>query len=313
MKTVGIIGGSGFIGSHVTKNFLEEGYKVRVSATDISKAEKYTHLKSLPHSENLEILPLKVENKDQLQKFVNGCNIVVHGGTPFFLDFKDAKTELFDPTIEGTKNFLEVVSETPNIEKVVFVASVAAFNTNFPLLPGNKKDGEQISETDAPFMSEESHPYAQAKFLANQTVEKFIDEHPNIDFEITTVSPTAVMGKSLSNREDSTSTGLQFLFKNKLAPNPFLEMIYANDAEFAMVDVKDVAKGIYKAGTKKGLHGKNYLLTGESWKVSDISAMLNDTKPNGTARMIYKNDAAKQDLEMEFNPAVVPLTEYNQG
>ena len=52
MKTVGIIGGSGFIGSHTTKKFLQEGFKVRVSATDISKPEKYNHLKSLPNAEN---------------------------------------------------------------------------------------------------------------------------------------------------------------------------------------------------------------------------------------------------------------------
>ena len=39
MKTVGIIGGSGFIGSHTTKQFLKEGYNVKVSATDISKPE----------------------------------------------------------------------------------------------------------------------------------------------------------------------------------------------------------------------------------------------------------------------------------
>jgi UDP-glucose 4-epimerase len=68
MKTVGIIGGSGFIGSHTTKKFLQEGFKVKVSATDISKTEKYNHLKELPNAENLEILPLKVENKNQLKE-----------------------------------------------------------------------------------------------------------------------------------------------------------------------------------------------------------------------------------------------------
>jgi|GEM_PF-1870221 len=83
MKTVGIIGGSGFIGSYTTKKFLQEGFKVRVSTTDISKPEKYGHLKSLPNAENLEIIPLNVVNKDQLKEFVNGCDIVVHGGTPF--------------------------------------------------------------------------------------------------------------------------------------------------------------------------------------------------------------------------------------
>lgn len=313
MKTVGIIGGSGFIGSHTTRKFLQEGFKVRVSTTDISKTDKYKHLKTLPNAENLEIVPLKVENKRQLKEFVKGCEIVVHGGTPFQLDVQDPKKELFDPTIEGTKNFLEVINETPNIEKVVFIASVAAYNSNFPMPAGGKNPDNTFDENDTPFMSDESHPYAQAKFIANQTVEKFIDEHPNINFEITSVSPTAVMGKSLSTREDSTSSGLQFLFKNKIAPNPFIQMLYDTDAEFALVDVKDVANGIYSACTKKGLHGKNYLLSNESWKVSDISAMLNGEKPNGNARIVYKNDAAKQDLRIEFNPAIVPLTEFNKS
>jgi nucleoside-diphosphate-sugar epimerase len=40
MKKVGIIGGSGFIGSYNTQKFLDEGYKVKVSTTDISKKEK---------------------------------------------------------------------------------------------------------------------------------------------------------------------------------------------------------------------------------------------------------------------------------
>ena len=115
---------------------------------------------------------------------------------------QDPKSELFDPTIKGTENFLEVISHTPSIEKVVFIASVASYNTNFPMLPEGKSENDTIDENDRPFMSEGSHPYAQAKFIANQTVEKFIKEQPNTNFEITSVSPVAVMGKSLSNRED---------------------------------------------------------------------------------------------------------------
>ena len=55
MKTVGIIGGSGFIGSYITKKFLEEGFNVKVSSTDISNKEKYQHLSSLSNSNNLEM------------------------------------------------------------------------------------------------------------------------------------------------------------------------------------------------------------------------------------------------------------------
>ena len=133
MKKVGIIGGSGFIGSYITKTFLDNNFLVKVSATNIKREDKYKHLVTLNHSDHLHISELDVMNKEVLQDFVFDCDIIIHGGTPFFLTFQDAKKQLFDPTIEGTENFLEVISKTPGIEKVVFIASVAAWNTNFPM------------------------------------------------------------------------------------------------------------------------------------------------------------------------------------
>jgi nucleoside-diphosphate-sugar epimerase len=312
MKTVGIIGGSGFIGSYNTKKFLEEGYKVKVGTTDISKKEKYEHLQKLQNAGNLEIVELDVRNTKQLEHFLVGCSIIVHGGTPFQLDVNDPKTELFDPTIKGTENFLKLIEKTLGIEKVVFIASVAAFNTNFPLLPSGKGEDDQISENDPPFMSDEGHPYAQAKFIANQIVSKFISEHPELDVEITTVSPVGVMGKAISQRADSTSMGLQFLFKNKMAPNPFIQMFYDRDIYFALVDVEDVAEGVYKAAITKGNQGKNYLLTSESYRVSDITLMLNNQNPKGKSKVVYRNDLAMKDLGMNFNPAQVPLNKFSE-
>ncbi len=311
MKKIGIIGGSGFIGSHTTKKFLAEGFQVKVSATDINKEEKYQHLWQLESSDHLQVKQLDVANKEQLTDFVSDCDMVIHGGTPFLLDFKDPQTELFDPTIKGTENFLEVISETPSVKQVVFVASVAVYNTNFPMPAGGKYPSDSFNENDTPFISKESHPYAQAKFMANQRVSKFVEENPNAHFEITSVSPVAVMGKSLSNREDSTSTGLQFLFKNKIAPNPFVQMLYDTDAEFAMVDVKDVANGIFKAATISGLHGKNYLLTSETYPVSDISLMLNNQQPKNAAKIIYQNQLAEQELGIPFRAVSETLKDFN--
>ncbi|PIQ18829.1 MAG: dihydroflavonol 4-reductase, partial [Flavobacteriaceae bacterium CG18_big_fil_WC_8_21_14_2_50_34_36] len=178
MKKIGIIGGSGFIGSYITKQFLENGFEVKVSATNIKREDKYEHLMELENAENLYISELNVENKAALCDFVNDCDIVVHSGTPFQLNFNDAQKELFDPTIKGTENFLQVINETPSIEKVVIIASVAAYNTNFPLPAGGKTPTDTFSENNTPFISEESHPYAQAKFIANQSVEKFMKENP---------------------------------------------------------------------------------------------------------------------------------------
>ena len=311
MRTVGIIGGSGFIGSYTTKKFLEEGYNVKVSVTDIKKSEKYQHLFNFENSDNLNISALKVEDSEILKDFISDCEIVIHGGTPFQLDVEDPQKELFDPTIKGTENFLDAIQQAPLIEKVVFIASVAAWNTNFPLPAGTKTINEVLDENDLKFTSSESHPYAQAKFIANQIVEKFIDRNPVLPFEITSVSPVMVMGKSLSNREDSTSTGIQFLFKNKIAPNPFIQMFYDEDVPMAIVDVADVAEAIFKAATTLKLHGKNYLLSSETYPVSDVSLMLNHQKPKNKGAIIYKNNLAKADLKIDFKPVAETLSVYS--
>jgi nucleoside-diphosphate-sugar epimerase len=310
MKTVGIIGGAGFIGSYVTKQFLENGFRVKVSALDISNKEKYAHLSILPHAENMELAPLDVQNLDQLKAFAAGCELLVHGGTPFQLDVEDPQRDLFDPTIKGTENFLQVVSETPTIKKVVFIASVAAVNTNFPLLPEGWAEGHVISEKDEPYFNQENHPYAQAKFLAHQAVNQFIADNPDIGFEITSVSPVGVMGMAMSKREDSTSMGLQFLFKNKLAPNPFIQMFYDQNVYWALVDVADVAESVYNSAILQNLHGKNYLISSESYRVSDISRMLNGNEPIGQPKTVYSNALAMQDLGVHFKPALVPLSQY---
>jgi nucleoside-diphosphate-sugar epimerase len=310
MQTVGITGGAGFIGSYVTKQFLENGYQVKVSATNISNKEKYAHLSALKNAENMELAPLDVQNLGQLKAFAAGCDILVHCGTPFQLEVEDPQRDLLDPTIKGTENFLRVVSETPAVKKVVFVASVAAVNTNFPLPPEGWADGQVFSEKDEPYFNKENHPYAQAKFLANEAVNRFIADNPKAGFEITTVSPVGVMGMAMSAREDSTSMGIQFLFKNKIAPNPFIQMFYDMDVNWALVDVADVAESVYKAATLQNLHGKNYLITSESYRVSDVSLMLNGKEPAGQPNTVYSNTLATRDLGVHFKPAKLPLYQY---
>jgi nucleoside-diphosphate-sugar epimerase len=310
MQKVGIIGGAGFIGSYVTKKFLDEKFFVRVSATDLSNKEKYQHLINLPSSENLELLQLNTQNENELREFINGCDIMVHCGTPFQLNVEDVQKDLLEPTIKGTENFLKVVSESPHVKKVIIVASVAAINPSFPFPAAENLSDHLYSETDMPLVNELTHPYSQAKYYADQAVRNYVKDNPDINVEIISVFPTFVVGNPLSERKDSTSAGMQFLIKNKMTPNPFMEALFQYDIAFAMVDVKDVAESIYLAATLPGLHGKNYFLTSESWAVSDISLMLNNQPPQGKSQMVYSNKQATKDLGIKFNPAQVPLNQF---
>ncbi len=300
MQTAGIIGGSGFIGSYITKIFLEEGYRVRVSSTNIQIKSKYEHLFSFENAQNLTILPLDVRDLEGLQYFVNGCDVLIHAGTPFQLDVKDPQKELIEPTVGGTRNCLKAISRAEYLKKVVMLSSVASWNTSFPLNPANCSADHIFTEQDNPYVNENDHPYGQAKYLANLEVRKFINDHPQLPFEITSISPTWVVGNSLSNRSDSTSCGMQFSIKNKIAANPFLEMFFATDTMFSMVDVRDVAEAVYQSATTYGIHGKNYLIANESYPVSDISLMLNNQAPVHKPIIVYDSSLAKKDLGIAF-------------
>ena len=311
MKTVGIIGGAGFIGSHITKRFLEAGFKVKVSSTDVSNRSKYEHLLDFDNAGNLEIVPLDLRESETVKGFAEGCNIIVHTGTPFQFEMQDAQTELFEPTVKGTKELLEVARNAENLEKIIFVASVASWNTSFPMMPEGYASDHIFSEIDQPFYSENDIPYARAKYLADQSVRKFTSENRDLEFEIVTVSPVFVIGSALSNKREASSLTLLHLIKNKVTDDAFVGGLFAADPPISMVDVRDVAEAVFQSATKTNLHGKNYLLANESYKVSDISLMLNHQSPVSEAIYTYSNALAKNDLGIDFIRAGETLNSYS--
>lgn len=313
MRIAGIIGASGFIGSHVTQRFLSEGFRVRGSTTNLADDTKYAHLRSLENSDKLELRELDCRDLDATLEFVEGLDVVIHCGTPFELEFEDPETELLEPTITGTTNVLKAINEEESVTDVVIVASVAAFNTAFPMPVPDSPEDRVYTEDDEPYFNAEDHPYSQAKYYADQAVRTFVAEEARSGLEIVSVYPVAVMGASLSDRQDSTSSGLQFLFKNQIAPNPFVETLYEVDAEFGIVDVRDVAEGIFQAAVRPGLHGRGYYLSSESWKVSDISRMLNGEAPARSPRVVYSGAAAQRDLGLTFRPASEAFDSYRQS
>ena len=311
MEKVGIIGASGFIGSYITKLFLEKDFWVKASVTNLNNSEKYKHLTNFSNAENLRIQSLQLENLTSVKTFVKDCNILIHCGTPFQLETENPDLDLFEPTVKGTENVLKAICELPSIKKVVFVSSVASYNTSFPYPAGNQGENHIYSENDEPYFFAGDNPYALAKYHANKLVENFIESNKNLWFEVVNISPVAVMGKALSNRKDSTSIALQHFIKNKITQNPFIQSLFESDTSFAVVDVEDVAYGIYKAAITEGIHGKNYLLSSESWSISDISLLLNNKTPVNTPKIIYNNSLAKADLGINFKSAKAFLKNLN--
>ena len=110
-------------------------------------------------------------------------------------------------------------------------------------------------------------------------------------------------GAALSERQDSTSMGLQYLFKNKIAPDPFVQMMFDQDIPFAVVGVQDVAKAAVAALNQSGLHGRHFLLSAESRRISDLGHILNGEAPVESPTTVYDNSASCRDLGLSYAPA----------
>ncbi|OIQ29617.1 MAG: hypothetical protein BM564_05245 [Bacteroidetes bacterium MedPE-SWsnd-G2] len=310
MNKVAIIGGSGYIGSYITKLFLQNHYLVKVSVRDLSRKDKFKHLMLLPNTDNLFVSELDIMNQLALEDFIDDCDILIHCGTPFQLDV-ETPSQVETPTVSGTKNFLNCLLHHSTLKKVVVVASVAALNTNFPFPVPNYPESHVYSELDKPYYNEECPPYARAKFNANVEVTNFLKEHRSLNFELTSVSPVFVIGKPLSDREDSTSVNLLYYFKNNIAGSAFIKLLYETNINMAVVDVQDVAMSIFKTATTLGTHGKNYLLSSESWKVSDIKLMLNKKVTEGGPSIVYSSDLIQKDLGLFFKSARTSLHHFS--
>lgn len=74
-KLVTLIGGSGFIGSHVAQDLLERGARVRIASRDPEKAFK---LKPLANLGQLQFARCNAADKDSVEKCVRGSDAVVY-------------------------------------------------------------------------------------------------------------------------------------------------------------------------------------------------------------------------------------------
>ncbi|WP_149239721.1 NAD-dependent epimerase/dehydratase family protein [Dyadobacter sp. 32] len=286
METAGIIGGGGFIGSYITKTFLTNGFKVKVLPMNGEPGVRHGHMKGFAQS--VEICTRNVTDKKALREFVNGCHVVIHGGAPLNLDIREPKIQIVESTITETENLLEVVKNTPGIRKVVLMTSVPDYNTNFGVPAKERIPYIAVDKTDPEFTHQTDHSSGRGKFIYNQVIEKFLQENPNLPFEVCSVSPTLVIGNVTPCLQDQAMGGSGLLFKNKIA-DPFVQMLYDMNLPVVVMDAETIAEAVYKTAISSGLHGKNFLLSGETFTVSDLSRMVNQQEPVQEGNVIYLN------------------------
>ena len=265
-KTILITGGTGYIGSWVTKYLLEKGYTVRLTLRDKSKTQKYQHLIDIEKSSDgkLEFWEADLLSEGAFDKPAEGSDAIIHMASPFTLRFKDAQKELIDPALKGTRNVLCAASKSSTVEKVVLTSSVAAVH-------GDNIDMKELgisefTEEHFNYSSTVSHqPYSYSKVLAEKEAWKIYESQNQ--WKLVVINPSFVLGPSLTISSNSES--LNFM-KDMLTGKYYMG---APNLMFGFVDVRDVANAHILALENEKAEGR-HILAERTMNVYEFSRLI---------------------------------------
>ncbi|TMQ71702.1 MAG: SDR family oxidoreductase [Candidatus Eisenbacteria bacterium] len=124
-----ITGGAGFIGSHVVRNLLDRGEKVRI--LDNFATGKREHL--VPLEGRVEVIEGDIRYLNNVQEAVAGADYVIHlAALPSVARSVRTPIESNDTNVHGTLNVL-IAARDAKVKRVVYAASSSAYGNSATL------------------------------------------------------------------------------------------------------------------------------------------------------------------------------------
>lgn len=266
-KLVCVTGASGYVGTHVVRELLERGYRVRGTVRDTSQEEKTAHLYRLAEGSAypLELVSANLMDEGAFDEAFAGCDYICHVAASVRLTAKDPQREIVDVALEGTRNALRSAAKAGTVQRFVLTSSVAAVY-NIEPRPGYTYTERDWTE-DATL---EESPYPLAKTQSEQAAWSFVrDESPS--FDLVSINPAYVMGPMYTRGHLRSSPALlRDIFTGKFPMCP--------QFNFGIVDVRDVADAHVNALEIPEASGR-YLLYNEPMWVKDMALAMRKAFP----------------------------------
>lgn len=239
MKRALVTGVSGFLGWHVARVLLEDGWSVRGLVRDPA---------SNP-GPDIDVVQGDLRDPASLKRAAAGCQAVFHVAADYRLWARDPR-EMYRSNVDGTRNLLDAAREA-GVERVVYTSTVGCI--------GFVKGGLGDETTPASLEDMTGH-YKRSKFLAEQAA---LDYARN-GFPVVIVNPTAPVGDHDVKPTPTGRTILDFLRGRMPA---YL------DTGLNVVDARETAQG-HLLAYRHGIPGQRYILGSENLTLAQIFERL---------------------------------------
>jgi len=256
-----VTGCTGFLGRHVTQEFLSRGYSVR-GTTRTTKDQHKSIKDDFDDNEALELCTLDLTTDEGWSEAMEGIDAVIHTASPFSAYEPKDEMDLIRPARDGTLRVLTTAYES-GIRKFVITSSTAAISGATPTTKN-----QTYTEHDWTDLEKDISAYTKSKTLAEQAARAFASSHA--DVELTTVNPNVIFGPLHSGRSGTSLRIIESIVQSSYPGFPKIS--------FAPVDVRDVAWMHAEALERSELNGERLMMATSPITMPNIARHL---KTNG--------------------------------
>jgi dihydroflavonol-4-reductase len=289
--SVGVIGCSGFVGSHVAAELLAQGFNVHGTLRDPGGRDTGWLTKGVgggaSHGAALTLHDADAENEAALRKALAGCSgVIVCVGT------EKQEQATIDFMVGMAERITDIAADL-EMEAAVFTSSTGSTNP-----PGDepalKVEAEHWSDPDVQIAAGKFSP--AAKTLMDRAVLRKMEES-GAKLRTATINPSLIAGPCFQPEPVNSLKMFAAILNGKRFEGGAL------NSSMSIIDARDLARLHVAALTRPDAHGR-YFGVKESWHWQDILAALARVVPE------YTMPAADPDVE-RVRPTQFDLSRQN--
>lgn len=269
-----VTGGTGFVGSHLVRRLLVDGYEVRASVRRLDDVVRIAPLRGLADGTpgRLELVEADLLQPGAFDAAMAGCSVVFHVASPFLMpeQITDPRRELFEPAVEGTRKLLATIERTPEVRRLVLTSTVGAiFGTYRDVL--DMRDRTLTEEYVNTSSTLENNPYHYAKTVAEQ--QAWAAARAQRRWDMVAINPGLILGPALV---PGSASGSLFLMAELMGGKLFFG---APDFSFTFADVREVATAHVRAAALDTAAGRYVVARPEMVSFAEMARIIRSRHP----------------------------------
>ena len=278
-----LTGISGFIGLHIAKQLLEQGFHVRGSIRNMKKTQsiKNTLENASVNVNELSFVELDLTSDKGWDNAAEGCDYVMHVASPYAAAEPKHEDEMIKPAVDGSLRALRAAKKA-GVKRVVLTSSTMTMMATMKSGEIGPNDWADTNAKEIGTYAKDIGTYAKSKTLAEQAAWKFMEEQDSA-MELVTVHPGGVFGPALG--DDISGQSMSMIEQMLRGKVPML----ANVA-IPMVDVRDVANVHVQAMTHTKAAGQRIIASrSEAIHLKEIAKILKEHGYKGPSTRVAPN------------------------